>query len=82
MKLFIILFVPIILFAQGPFDTPAPHSFKLSVFNTQKTIENKQAVENEKIKCRRVCDKKIYKEQVMGDAITFYTNSKDYSFNK
>jgi hypothetical protein len=43
---------------------------------------NCDAMKNEKIKCRWVCDKKIYKEQKIAEAISFYKNSKDYKFTK
>lgn len=80
MKKIIILLFSVLVFAKSPFDTPAPYAYKLSMFNTHKSIQNIKASENEKIKCRYVCDKKIYKEQVISNAITFYVNSNDYSF--
>jgi len=52
----------------------------LAVFNTKATKENKMASENKKIKCRYVCDKKVYKEQKISDAVSFYKNSKEYTF--
>ncbi|MEA3369925.1 MAG: hypothetical protein U9Q40_01145 [Campylobacterota bacterium] len=51
-------------------------------FETKVSDENKKAMTNEKIKCRWVCDKKLYKEQKIADAISFYKNSKDYNFTK
>jgi hypothetical protein len=42
------------------------------MFNTKLTKINKEAMANKKIKCRIVCDKKIYKEQKMAEAISFY----------
>ena len=71
-----ILILPIILFARGPFDTPAPKSFNLSMFNTKISDLNKQVINNPKIRCRYVCDKKVYKEQKIAEAISFYKNSK------
>jgi len=44
--------------------------------------ENISAMKNEKIKCRLVCDKKIYKEQKIADAVSFYKKSKLYKFTK
>ena len=41
-----------------------------------------ESMENKKIKCRLVCDKKIYKEQRIASAISFYKNSKYYKFTK
>ena len=52
----------------------------LAVFETKKTKENKMASENEKIKCRYVCDKKVYKEQKIQEAVSFCKNSKEYPF--
>ncbi len=53
-----------------------------STFETKVSRENRAAMENKKIKCRWVCDKKLYKEQKIADAISFYKNSKDYKFTK
>ena len=76
-KLFYI-FVPFLLLASNPFDTKEPKKFNLCAFEKKKSVENKKASENEKIKCRLVCDKKVYKEQKISEAIEFYKNSKDY----
>ena len=56
--------------------------FSNSSFETKATPENRAAMENKKIKCRWVCDKKLYKEQKISDAVSFYKNSKDYKFTK
>lgn len=53
-----------------------------SSFETKFSPENEKAMENKKIKCRWVCDKKLYKEQKIADAISFYKSSKDYKFTK
>ncbi len=53
-----------------------------SNFETKVSHENRAAMKNKKIKCRWVCDKKLYKEQKIADAISFYKNSKDYKFTK
>ena len=53
-----------------------------SKFEAKTSRENRMAMENRKIKCRWVCDKKLYKEQKIADAISFYKNSKDYKFTK
>lgn len=71
-KKLIILIFPLYLSALSPFDTPEEKSFKLSVFNTKMDTNNEKAMENSKIKCRYVCDKKIYKEQKIAEAISFY----------
>jgi len=49
-------------------------------FEKKSTKENRDAMQNEKIKCRWICDKKLYKEQKIAEAISFYKNSKDYNF--
>jgi len=51
-------------------------------FETKLSKENKEAMQNKKVKCRWVCDKKLYKEQKIAEAISFYKNSKDYNFSK
>lgn len=56
--------------------------FSQTQFEPKISPENKEAMENQKIKCRWVCDKKIYKEQKIAEAISFYKNSKDYKFTK
>ncbi|MFA7610111.1 MAG: hypothetical protein WCY51_01320 [Sulfurimonas sp.] len=53
----------------------------MSAYETKKNELNESAGKNSKIKCRLVCDKKIYKEQKISDAIEFYKNSKEHSFN-
>lgn len=52
-----------------------------SVFDTKRSKENDDAIKNTQIKCRWVCDKKIYKEQKISEAIEFYKNSKEYHFS-
>lgn len=74
------LLLPILLQALSPFESPKPNSFNLSAFDTKKNVANEKASENHKIKCRYVCDKKIYKEQKIADAISFYKASKMYEF--
>jgi hypothetical protein len=69
MKITIFIFLVTSLFSQTQFEPKV-------------TAENEKAMQNEKIKCRWVCDKKIYKEQKIAEAISFYKNSKDYKFNK
>ena len=78
MKRSFFIFIPVILFGLSPFESPAPNKFELSAYETKKSVENRQASENTKIKCRMVCDKKIYKEQRISDAVEFYKNSIDY----
>ena len=78
MKWLISLVFPLLLNAQSPFESIVTPPHKASVFNTTATKINKKI---DKIMCRIICDKKIYKEQVISEAIAFYINSKDYSFN-
>ena len=75
MKRLIILLLPLQLLAISPFESPKTNSFDLSVFDTKKSIENIKAINNKKVKCRYVCDKKVYKEQKIADAISFYKKS-------
>ena len=71
-KLLLLHFLATVLFGVSVSD--------LAVFETKKTKENKMASENEKIKCRYICDKKVYKEQKIHEAVSFYKNSKEYTF--
>jgi len=80
MNKIVFFFLPALLLADSPFDSPASTNFDLSVYETKKSIENIQAAQNPKIKCRLVCDKKIYKEQKISDAVEFYKNSTEYKF--
>ncbi|MCK9472968.1 hypothetical protein [Sulfurimonas sp.] len=80
MKLLLLLF-PILLIAKTPFDSKVI-AFDMSAYETKKNELNESAGKNSKIKCRVVCDKKVYKEQKISDAIKFYKNSKEYDFNK
>ena len=52
------------------------------IYEKQVSKENIKAMKNEKIKCRLVCDKKVYKEQKIADAVSFYKNNKNYTFSK
>jgi len=75
MKTLIILICPLLLCAISPFESPKSNSFDLSVFDTKRSIENNKAMENKQIICREVCDKKLYKEQKIANAISFYKNT-------
>jgi len=75
MKKLLLIIIPITLLAVSPFDSPKDKHFNLSAFNTKTTDENTQAMKNKKVRCRYVCDKKIYKEQKIADAISFYKTS-------
>ena len=52
------------------------------IYEKKTSQENAEAMKNEKIKCRLVCDKKVYKEQKIADAVSFYKNNKNYNFSK
>jgi len=56
--------------------------FAEHIYEKKASKENREAMKNEKIKCRWVCDKKVYKEQKIADAVLFYRNSQTYKFNK
>ena len=73
-KILLIIF-PLSLLAVSPLESPKEKHFNLSVFNTKKTEENVQVIKNKKINCRYICDKKIYKEQRIAKAISFYKMS-------
>lgn len=76
MKYIIFLLLITLLFIQNSLaDTE-------NTFEKKASKENNEAMKNEKIKCRWVCDKKLYKEQKISEAVSFYKNSKDYTFTK
>jgi len=70
-----------ILLAQSPFESKAAKHFDLSAYETKLSKENIKAANNPKIKCRWVCDKKLYTEQKISQAISFYKHSKEYHFS-
>jgi hypothetical protein len=45
------------------------------------TKADTNTTQSTEIKCRCVCDKKISKEEKLGEAIEFYKNSKIYKFS-
>ncbi|WP_041675087.1 hypothetical protein [Sulfurimonas autotrophica] len=53
-----------------------------TIYAAKASKQNIEAMHNPKIKCRWVCDKKIYKEQKISEAVSFYKNSKYYKFSK
>ena len=67
MKKVLFLLLPSLLFCE-------------KIYETQLSEANRAAMENKKIKCRWVCDKKLYKEQKIAEAISFYKKSKYYKF--
>ena len=82
MKILFSLLLPFYLCAAAPFDTPKPQRFDLSAFDTKGSEIHEITSENKKIKCRWVCDKKIYKEKEIGDAVSYYKNAKEYKFKE
>ncbi len=80
MKLLLLLF-PLLLIAKSPFESKNSN-FDMSAYETKKSELNIMAGNNSKIKCRYVCDKKVYKEQKISEALEFYKNSKEYGFNR
>lgn len=76
------LFLPLLLWAQSPFETVTIKNMNMSAYETKKSEANLQASKNVKVTCRLVCDKKVYKEQKIVDAIEFYKKSEGYKFNK
>lgn len=52
------------------------------IYDSKYSSTNKKAMQNPKIKCRMVCDKKLYRQQEIEEAISFYKNSKSYQFTK
>ncbi|MDO9266368.1 MAG: hypothetical protein Q7U00_04710 [Sulfurimonas sp.] len=75
------LLLPFLLVARTPFDTLEAKNINMSAYETKKSEANLQASKNVKVTCRLVCDKRVYKEQKISDAIEFYKNSKEYKFN-
>ena len=80
MKLLLLLF-PLLLIAKSPFESKNSN-FHMSAYETKKSELTEMAKNNAKIRCRYVCDKKVYKEQKISDALEFYKNSKEYGFSK
>lgn len=78
-KLILFIALQISLLAESPFESPKPNFFDTTVYETKKNQENIKASKNSQITCRYVCDKKIYKEQRISDAVEFYKTSRDYS---
>jgi len=52
------------------------------IYESKLSQANKEAMQNSKVKCRWVCDKKIYREQKIAEAISFYKKSGYYRFEK
>ena len=73
---YLLLLLPLLLFAKTPFETLDMSDMDLSAYETKKGEQNLQASKNVKVTCRLVCDKKIYKEQKISDAIEFYKKAK------
>ncbi|QOY54701.1 hypothetical protein HUE87_00170 [Candidatus Sulfurimonas marisnigri] len=76
----LILLAPLLLFGLSPFESPKPNSFDTSVYNTKRSMGGAGTSKNTQIRCRYVCDKRIYKEQKISDAVLFYKKNRDYTF--
>ncbi len=74
----LILLLPISILAIDPFESPQLGIFDTSIYDTKESIENTQAIKNVQIKCRYVCDRKIYKEQKISEAVEFYKKTRNY----
>ncbi len=82
MNMIFLLLFAVILFVAAPVGAHEGIYFDLPALEAKANSLNAQASKHEKIKCRVVCDKKIYKERKIEEAILFYKNSKDYKFTK
>ena len=69
MKIFLILIISTILFGE-------------SIYEITVSPTNKQAIQNKKVKCVVVCNKRVYREQQISAAVSFYKKSKNYHFNR
>lgn len=67
MKIFSLLLLSTLLFSEH-------------IYEKKSSKENRAAMNNKKIKCRWVCDKKVYTEQKIAEAISFYKNSQHHEF--
>ena len=65
-----------VLSGDSPFETPKANSFNLSSFDTP---TSRSTTETQQVRCRYVCDKKLFKVQKIAQAISFYKKSKDYN---
>ena len=74
----LIFLLPVCIFAFDSFESPDINIFDTSVYDTKERVENRQAIKNVQIKCRYVCDKKIYKEQKISEAVEFYKRTRNY----
>lgn len=78
-KIVLILLFCIVVSGDSPFETLKPKSFDLSCFDTLNSVATQIVPESQQIRCRYVCDKRLYKEQKIAEAILFYKSSKDYN---
>ncbi|MFT7860758.1 MAG: hypothetical protein ABXS93_07460 [Sulfurimonas sp.] len=67
MKKIILCLLPALLLAE-------------TIYESKFSDANKKAMNNPKIKCRTVCDKKLYRQQEISKAVSFYKDSKRYKF--
>lgn len=60
------------------FNTEASEKIDTRAYDTKDRDENKKASKNSQIICRYICDKKIYKEQKIMDAVEFYNKERKF----
>lgn len=60
------------------FNTEKSRELDTTVYETKNRDENIKASENSKIACRYTCDKKVYKEQKISDAVAFYKKERKF----
>ncbi|MDD5157769.1 hypothetical protein [Sulfurimonas sp.] len=60
------------------FNTKKFEKIDTGVYDTKDRDENTKASKNSQIICRYVCDKKVYKEQKIVDAVEFYKRERGF----
>ncbi len=60
------------------FNTEKSEKIDTTVYDTKNRDENIKASQNSQIVCRYICDKKIYKEQKITDAVEFYKKERKF----
>lgn len=60
------------------FNTEKSGKIDTTAYDTKNREENIEASKNSRITCRYTCDKKIYKEQKIMDAVEFYKKERKF----
>ena len=60
------------------FNTEKSQKIDTTAYDTKNRDENIKASKNSQITCRYTCDKKIYKEQKISDAVAFYKKERKF----